>query len=71
MSESQATRNFAIELLDDEHGINSSAWDTLADMLDDNGDSDIIDAVKSTEGRWYLPHDAAKLVREKTHNDED
>jgi hypothetical protein len=57
--------------LDDEHGINSQAWNTLADILYDYDCQDIVDAVKATEGRYYLTSDAANTLRERILTDED
>lgn len=51
----QELRDFAITLLDDDHGINSEAWDALNHMLYDNGDIDIIATVQVVEGRYLLP----------------
>lgn len=53
-------RDFAIALLDDEHGIRMAAWKFLRDVLieeggHEGGNDDILDAVKCTEGRVYLP----------------
>ena len=49
-------RELAIALLEDEQGINSHAWDVLSMLLEaDDGNDDIFNAVKATEGRWYLP----------------
>ena len=49
-------RQLAIALLNDEHGINNDAWVMLSAALEDEGgNEDILTAVKSTEGRWYLP----------------
>ena len=48
-------RQFAIDLLDDEHGINKQAFEFLADLLADTGNGDIVEAVESAEGRYYLP----------------
>lgn len=59
---SQALRNLALAILDDEHGINSQAWETLADMLDDDGQSDIVEAVRATEGRFYLTKEASATL---------
>ena len=43
-------------------------------MLDDNGDEDVIAAVKKTEGRCYLPSEVAdklrQVVREEVLNGE-
>ena len=64
----QALRNFALALLDDEHGINGEAWDSLSDMLIDDEQEDIVDATKATEGRYFLPEDVANELRAKTVN---
>lgn len=53
-------RELAIVILDDEHGIRMSAWKFLRDVLVEDGghegrNDDILDAVKNTEGRVYLP----------------
>lgn len=71
MLRGQALRNFAIALLDDEHGINSEAWDSLRDMLDDNEDNDILDAVKCTEGRYYLPLEIIATLHRNVKREEE
>jgi len=53
-------RKFAIAVLDDEHGINETAWNQLKVLLlcDEEGDNkDIINAVDAAEGRFFLPED--------------
>ena len=51
-------RKLAIALLNDEEGISSKAWVILWSMLRKAGDNfDILDSVRSTEGRYYLPYD--------------
>ena len=52
-------RNLALLLLDDEHGVNKQAWKLLADLLADNGDDDIVDAVQEKDGRYCLAHEEA------------
>ena len=52
-------RNLALLLLDDEYGINRQAWKLLADLLEDNGDNDVIDAVQEKGGRYCLRHQQA------------
>ena len=59
-----AFRNLAIDLLDDEQGINKTAWKTLAEMLDDAGSDDIVRAIKAKAGRFYLLSGAAAELRE-------
>ena len=59
----QALRNFAIDLLDDDHGINRTAWETLSDMLYDADENDIVDAVSAQDGRFYLPEDVVDSLR--------
>lgn len=61
-----ALRNFALALLDDEHGINREAFDSLADMLYDDEQEDITDAVEACEGRFYLNSEKANELR-KAH----
>ena len=48
-------RELAIALLNDEHGINNTAWKIISDFLYELGSHDILDAVKCTEERYYLP----------------
>ncbi len=49
-------RELAITLLEDEHGINSHAWQLQRDcFLDEDENADIFNAVKAIDGRWYLP----------------
>ncbi len=57
-------RALAIELLDDEHGIKESAMELLGTLLKENGEVDILDAVKATEGRFYLMAETADLFRQ-------
>ena len=60
----QSFRNFAVDLLDDPHGINEKAWNSLSDMLHDNGHRDIVQATKATDGRFYLYEDDAEDLRQ-------
>lgn len=53
----QALREFAITVLDDENGINESAYQKLSEALRHNGCEDIDNMVKTAEGRYYLPED--------------
>ena len=57
-----ALRNFAFALLDDEHGIKAEAYDILLDLLFDDDQNDIIDAVKSQNGRYYLPEASVRAL---------
>lgn len=51
-------RQLAIALLDDEYGINAEAWRMLSAALEDEGgNDDILCAVRSADGRFYLPDD--------------
>jgi hypothetical protein len=68
MLNGQALRNFAFALLDDEYGINGEAWESLHQMLEDDDQEDIIDAVKATEGRYYLTAETANKLRPITVN---
>ena len=58
-------REFAIALLDDEQGINENSWYMLEEILrnDPCANDDIIDFVKATEGRFYLPEDAIEILK--------
>lgn len=54
-------REFAIAVLDDEHGINTEAYDKLKVLLlmDEAGDNkDIINLVDTQDGRFFL-HETA------------
>lgn len=62
----QSLRKFAIDLLDDENGINDQAWDQLSDLLNINRDDDIVDAVKAQDGRWYLTSEKANELRKRS-----
>lgn len=52
-------RKLAILVLDDPNGISEGAFDELQNVLVESGAvySDIFDAVKCSEGRFYLPED--------------
>lgn len=54
-------REFAIAVLDDEHGITEGAWDKLAVLLlsDEEGDNkDLIGKVEKFNGRVFLPEES-------------
>lgn len=55
-------RELAITLLNDDHGINVNAWHILRDLLIEEGHEDIVDAVKATEGRFYLTETAVEKI---------
>ena len=72
--EGQALRSFVIDLLDDEAGINKTAWQELAEALADEGNDDIVRAVKTQDGRFYLPAPTAEKLRQvdwEDNEDED
>ena len=70
--EGQDFRSFVIDLLDDEAGINKTAWKALAEALTDEGNDDIVRAVKVQDRRFYLPaHAAEKLRQVDWENSED
>lgn len=53
-------RDFIIAALDDDHGVNENAYNALVSLARYAGDygediDDIVAAVKSTDGRYYLP----------------
>ncbi len=52
---SDQLRKLAIALLDDDQGISEAAYDQLRPLLEEDGAIDIIEAVKATDGRYYLP----------------
>lgn len=52
----KAVRDLALALLDDGEGVSEFAYGLLRAMMLEAGDcGDILRAVKSTEGRFYLP----------------
>ena len=61
----ETLRKLAVQLLDDDDGINESAWDTLSEALEENGELDILQAVDAADERFYLPEGrAARLLGE-------
>lgn len=52
--DAETLRELALELLDDEHGISSDAWNVLYSALVEAGHNDIIQAVDGCDGRVYL-----------------
>lgn len=48
-------RRFAVQLLDDEHGIPAEAWNTLSRELLQADCADINVRVDATNGRFFLP----------------
>jgi len=58
----QKVRGLAIELLDNENGINEAAYNILRDMLIETGNEDVANAVEATDGAFYIyEEDAADL----------
>ena len=53
----QELRQLAIALLDDSEGICHAGWCILSNQLSANGCEDIIKAVNSSLGRYYLEED--------------
>lgn len=66
---SHAYREFGLNLLDDEHGVNSQAWKVLVDLLDEDDDGDVVDAVELIDGRYRIPEGKAKALWEKDLSD--
>jgi hypothetical protein len=65
---SKQMRNIVINILDDEYGIGNNAWYSLHWLMmqfPPEFSRDIREAVKATEGRTYLPHETANLLRGK------
>ena len=63
-------RKFALKLLDDEQGINKSAYEDLSVILVDSGNEDILENVDITNGitgedRAYIGEDYAESEMEK------
>jgi hypothetical protein len=59
----QNLRTLAITLLDDQNGISEAAYNELKQHLFCTVNSDILDAVTATEGRYYLHEDVAESLR--------
>ena len=57
-------RTLALELLDDEQGINKPAFRTLSDLLLESGNEDIVDAVSENDNRVYISSNAAECLRD-------
>jgi len=60
-------RQLAIELLDDDDGVNSDGFDALVMLLQDNKCQDILDAVEASEDRFFLNEDDAHELRMGDH----
>lgn len=56
-------RSLALELLDDNFGVNKRAFNTLSDLLLESDNADVVDAVSENEGRVYLSASAAECLR--------
>lgn len=65
MTLNQKIRVLAINLLDDEHGINEDGFDSLTSLCHETSNQDILDAVESSNGRYYLGEDDAEVLRTK------
>lgn len=63
-------RNLALNMLDDEQGISEGAFFELRCKLDNDGQSDIVDAVEACEGRFYLTEENASRLRGVNKNTE-
>lgn len=50
-------RDLALELLDDDQGISAEAWKILQVMLEESGNGDIIEAVETADGRFFIDED--------------
>ncbi len=53
-------RELALLVLDDENGISEEAFNKLSSLLEDIGCADILVAVDSSEGRFYIGEDFAE-----------
>ena len=61
-------RNFAITLLDDEYGVNESAWNLLKEKLNNIGASDIVDKVVYVGQRYFLNEDHGLISELQNEN---
>jgi hypothetical protein len=56
-------RLLVINTLDDEHGVNEIAYKSIEALCDEQGWIDIIEAVRSSNGRHYLDEDVSEDLR--------
>lgn len=57
----KSIRSLALSLLDDDEGISEDSWDELRTrLIEEGGNSDIINAVDGNDGRVYIPSDTIK-----------
>ena len=59
----QTLRNTIINLLDDENGISSAAYEGVNELLCENDWTDIVDAVEAGNDRYFLGEDVADELR--------
>ncbi len=57
-------RDLALALLDDDDGISEEAYTILQEMLAETGNGDIMDAVESTEGRFFISEEAREILEQ-------
>jgi hypothetical protein len=55
-------RDLALALLDDDNGISEEAWAILQEMLEESGNGDIMDAIDSAEGRFFISEDDRDIL---------
>lgn len=58
-------RELVIDLLDDDHGVNSKAHDKLTKICEQNGWHDIIHATELQDERAFLNEEDAAILRNK------
>jgi hypothetical protein len=57
-------RKLAIVLLDDDEGINETAYNLLYELLTDTGQlQDFLHCIKSVDGRFYIEKKTAERLR--------
>jgi len=56
-------RDLAIALLDDDNGINESAFELLGPLLFKTGNQDIVKCVDACEGRFYLKENTVEQLK--------
>lgn len=65
----QTLRNTIIDLLDDDHGVNSKGHDGLVELCNENGWDDINRATELQEGRAFLGEEDAEDLRKVVVSD--
>lgn len=59
----QTLRNTIINLLDDEHGISSAAYEGVDELCCENNWTDILTQTENANNRFFIGEDAAEELR--------